>query len=452
MQPVRTVHTEWSSRLTFVLAATGSAVGLGNIWRFPYLAGENGGGAFVLVYLLCVGVVGLPIMVAEILIGRRGRSNPMDAMAALAQESHASPHWRWVGLVGVVTGALILSFYSVVGGWTLTYLDHAVRGELANLDAAGAQALLAGLFADPWSLLGWHSVFMAAVLVVSARGVEGGLDRAAQVLMPGLLIMLLALVGYGTVSGHFGDAARFMFTPDFSRLNGQTVLLAMGQAFFSLSLGMGAIMIYGSYLGAGASIARLSLTVIAADTAVAVLAGLAVFPVVFANALSPGQGPGLVFVTLPLGFMQMPGGAVFAAVFFAMLAVAAWTSAISLLEPAVAWLSERHGLGRRTAVWTAGGVTWALGIVSVLSLNVWSGHRVAGRTAFDLLDYVTNNLLLPLGGMAVALFAGWALDRAVTAAEVGVGSGPYRVWRVLVRYVAPLAVGAVLVGELAGTG
>ncbi len=446
----QSIHGQWSSRLTFILAATGSAVGLGNIWRFPYVAGENGGGAFVLVYLLCVLVIGLPIIMAEILVGRRGRRNPMDSIRVLALAEGRSPHWQWAGLLGVLTGTLILSFYAMIGGWTLAYLAEAARGAFVDITPAAAERMLGDLLADPWTMLFWHSVFMGLVTAVSVRGVEGGLDRAAQLLTPGLLLILLAMVGYGLSTGDVGRAAHFLFAPDFSRLDGEAVLAAMGQAFFSLSLGMGAIMIYGSYLRSDTSIPGSSLAIVAMDTAVALVAGLAFFPVVFANGLDPAEGPGLVFVTLPLALGQMPFGSGFAVAFFLMLAVAAWTSAISLMEPAVAWLVERRALSRLRAGLIAAGAIWALGILSILSLNLWSGYTIAGRTAFEALDYLTNNILLPLGGMAVAVFAGWTLSRAVTADELDAAAPAYSAWRLLVRYVSPLAVGVVLVGKLLG--
>lgn len=446
----QSIHGQWSSRLTFILAATGSAVGLGNIWRFPYVAGENGGGAFVLTYLVCVLTIGLPIMMTEILLGRRGRRNPMDSIRVLAVTDGRTPHWQWVGLLGVLSGVLILSFYAMIGGWTLAYLAEAVRGAFAAMGPAEAEGLLSALLADPWRLFAWHTLFMGLVVSVSMRGVEGGLDRAAQWLMPGLFLMLLVMVGYGIVNGDIAKAARFLFEPDFARLDGAAVLAAMGQAFFSLSLGMGAIMIYGSYLRADTSILGSSLAIVAMDTAVALIAGLALFPVVFANGLNPAEGPGLVFVTLPLALGQMPFGSVFAVLFFLMLAVAAWTSAISLMEPAVAWLVERRGLSRRVAALVAASAIWALGILSILSLNHWSEFRIAGRTIFDGLDYLTNNIMLPVGGMAVALFVGWTLSRAMSENELDTSRFAYGLWRFLVRYVSPTAVGVILVAKVFG--
>lgn len=447
----KSIHGEWSSRLTFILAATGSAVGLGNIWRFPYVAGENGGGAFVLVYLLCVGAIGLPIMIAEILVGRRGRQNPMDSIRTLAEDEGRSRYWQWVGLMGVITGVLILSFYCMVGGWVLAYMAYAVQGAFIDIESADAQGLLNRLFADPWALLFWHTVFMGMVLMVTTRGVEGGLERAAKYLMPSLLALLLLMVGYGMSSGDFDGALAFLFRPDFAALTTEGVLVAMGQAFFSLSLGMGAIMIYGSYLPSHTSISSSAVAIAAADTAVALIAGLAIFPVVFANGLDAGEGPGLIFVTLPLAFSRMPLGEMFATLFFVLLVFAAWTSAISLIEPAVTWLVERHGLPRVGASWVAGGVIWALGIASVLSMNVWSDVTFRGMTIFGLLDYLTNNIMLPVGGMAVAFFAGWVLSRQTTADELSDDSPLwYGLWRFLVRYIAPAAVGLVLVSKLLG--
>ncbi len=450
------VHGEWSSRLAFVLAATGSAVGLGNIWKFPYMAGENGGGAFVLVYLLCVACVGVPVMMAEVLLGRRGRRNPLETMATLAREEGRSAHWRWLGGMGIVAAFLILSFYSVIAGWTLAYVFRTAGGVFDGATATTVNRVFAALVADPERLLAWHTIFMGMTMIVVARGVRGGLERAVRFLMPALFVLLIVLVGYALNSGRFDEGLRFLFAPDFGRLTAAVVLAAVGQAFFSLSLGMGAIMIYGSYLPHGASIARTSMTVAAADTAVALLAGLAIFPILFAEGLHPDQGPSLIFKALPLAFGHMPGGAFFGTLFFVLLVFAAWTSAISLLEPPVTWLVENRGMSRvRATVW-AGVVTWLLGLCTVFSFNLWSGWRplaavpgFAAKGVFDIIDFFGSDVLLPLGGLLISVFAGWVMARASSAEELGLGESPgYRVWRFLVRYVTPAGIGAVFLFRL----
>lgn len=453
------IHGQWSSRFVFILAAVGSAVGLGNIWKFPYITGENGGGAFVLVYLVCIALIGVPIMMAEILMGRRGRRSPINTMRALVAEEKAHPAWRWLGWLGVVTGFLILSYYSVIAGWALAYVFRAAAGLFTGVSADATSALFESLLDSPESMLAWHTVFMVMTGVVVARGVRGGLEKAVTVLMPALFALLVVLVLYALYEGDFGRGAAFLFHPEFSkvfqhcellesgvkscRFSGEPLLIALGHAFFTLSLGMGAIMVYGSYMPGNASIARATLTIVVADTTAALLAGLAIFPIVFANGLEPASGPGLVFQTLPIAFGAMPGGRFFGMLFFVLLVFAAWTSAISLIEPAVAWLVENRGMRRVSATFGVGALAWFLGIGSVLSFNLWSGEsfQFLGKTWFDLVDYLTANILLPLGGLLIALFAGWVMSRASVRDELRLGDGAgYRTWRFLVRYVSPALV------------
>ena len=452
MSATTSIHGMWSTRLAFILAAAGSAVGLGNVWRFPYTAGEYGGGAFVLVYLLCVAAIGIPIMMAEILIGRRGRQSPINTMRILAQRGGKTPAWSLLGWMGILAGFLILSFYSVIAGWTLAYVVRAAAGAFNGIDAAGSAALFGGLTGDGERLLAWHTLFMVLTVLVVARGVASGLEQAVKWMMPALFVLLLVMVGYASQTGDLVAAARYLFAPDFGKLGdhaGEAILSAMGQAFFSLSLGMGAIMIYGSYLKSDASIMQNTVIIALLDTAVALLAGLAIFPIVFAHGLEPGSGPGLIFVTLPIAFGEMPGGAFFGALFFLLLVFAAWTSAISLLEPVVAWLVENRGFSRVRASVLAGAAVWLLGIACLLSLNHWSGHTLFGKGVLDLFDYLTANILLPLGGILIAIFAGWVLPKRASLDELGMGDGAgYRLWRFLVRYVSPVAVALVLLNAL----
>jgi NSS family neurotransmitter:Na+ symporter len=435
----------WSSRLAFIFAATGSAVGLGNIWRFPYTAGEFGGGAFVLVYLLCVAAIGLPIMIAEVMLGRRGRQSPINTMRALAAQQGASPLWQLLGWMGIVSGFLILSFYSVIAGWTLAYVFRSVSGQFVGVDGAGSELIFSALTADPERLLAWHTIFMVLVVMVVARGVSSGLERAVRWLMPALFVLLVVMVVYAAQAGDFSAGVSYLFTPDFGELRanaGSAILSAMGQAFFSLSLGMGAIMIYGSYLSSHASIGTNAAIIAGMDTLVAVLAGLAIFPIVFANGLEPGSGPGLIFQTLPVAFGQMPFGSLFGTLFFILLVFAAWTSAISLLEPMVAYLVENRGFSRVRASLLAGVTVWLLGIACLLSLNAWSGFTIFGKGILDLFDYLTANVLLPLGGIFIAIFAGWILDEQVSRGELGADHSRllYAVWRWLIRWFAPVCV------------
>lgn len=437
----KSIHGEWSSRTAFVLAATGSAVGLGNIWKFPYITGENGGGAFVLVYLLCIAAIGVPIMMAEVMIGRRGRQSPINTMRALAVEAGRSPNWRYLGWAGVLAGFMILSYYSVIGGWAIAYTVNMATGTFQGATADQVGTVFSDLTSSPTRLLIWHTLFMVMTMVVVARGVRGGLEVAVRFLMPALFILLLIMVGYAMSTAEFGAGVKFLFEPDFSKIGWNGILIAMGHAFFTLSLGMGAIMVYGSYLPDHISIAKTSIVVAGADTLVALLAGMVIFPIVFANGLEPGAGPGLIFETLPIAFGQMWGGSFFGFLFFVLLTFAAWTSAISLIEPAVAWLVENRGLSRVTASVWAGGATWLLGIGSLLSFNVWKSNTLFGMNFFEVLDYLTANIMLPLGGVAIAVFAGWAMSRSVTENELEMNSVKiYSLWRFLVRYITPAAV------------
>jgi NSS family neurotransmitter:Na+ symporter len=439
-----TVHRDhWSNRWAFVMATAGSAVGLGNIWKFPYMAGENGGGAFVLLYLGCVAVVGLPMMITEIMLGRRAQRNPVDGMAHLAREAGSTPAWGLLGLMGVLAGVIILSFYGVVAGWMIDYLVKSATGALSGLDADRAQALFGAMLADPYELLLWNTVFLVMTLVVVAYGVTKGLERANKILMPALFGIVLVLVGYGLAEGAMDQAAAFLFAPDFRRITPGVVLAAMGQAFFSLSLGMGAVMVYGSYLQRHVSIGRTAFYIALADTSIAILAGLAIFAIVFAHGLAPAAGPGLVMLTLPIAFGNMPGGAVIGALFFVLLTFAAWTSSISLVEPAAAWLSERLGFRRGRACLLIGVVVWLLGVAVALSFGAWSKVTLFGLGIFDALDYLASNVMLPLGAMLMALFAAWVMKRGHAEEELALRPALFRVWRLIVRFVTPVAIGLV---------
>ena len=436
----KSLHGHWSSRMAFILAVTGSAVGLGNVWKFPYVAGQNGGGAFVIVYLLCVVLIGMPVMMSEILIGRRGRRNPVATMALLGEEEGSSRRWQWVGALGVVAGILILSYYSVIAGWTLMYIVKSFSGVFTGATAEVVSREF-GSFVSDWRLVALcHTLFMALTIFVVARGVERGLEQAVRFMVPALLTLLLVLFGYALMSGSFADGLAFMFTPDFDKLTWDSVLAALGQAFFTLSIGMGAIMAYGAYLPEETSITGASAAVVTADTMIAMLAGLVIFPLVFANGLNPGEGPGLVFQTLPLALGQMPGGAFFSTLFFILLSFAAWTSALGLMEPAVAWLVEHHNRTRAQAAVIIGGTIWILGFLTVFSFNVLANVSFGKGTVFDNLDHLTNNIMLPLGGLLIAVFAGWVMCRNSTADELGGAGTTYRMWRFLARYVVPVGV------------
>jgi neurotransmitter:Na+ symporter, NSS family len=434
------IHGMWSSRLAFILAATGSAVGLGNIWRFPYMTSDNGGGAFVLIYLACIALVGLPILMAEILIGRQGRQSPVNSLTTVAQDSGRSRAWSGIGWMGMVAGVLILSFYSVVAGWTLYYTWLYIGELFGGAGIADPGATFGGLLGSAGELTFWHALFMVMTVAVVALGVEKGLERAVKFLMPALLAMLFVLLGYGATTGKLGQAASFLFVPDFSAISGEVFLRAMGQAFFSLSLGMCAMMTYGAYLPRDVSVGRVGVTVALADTGVALLAGMAIFPIVLQFSIEPaGGGPGLIFTSLPLAFNQM--GAIFGLMFFALLSIAAWTSSISLLEPATAFIVERTELSRKQAALGMAGLTWIVGLASVLSFNHWSHIRFFGLDIMSLIERLANDLMLPLGGLLTALFAGWFLSRRISREQLSdLPDWLYAAWLWVARVIAPVAV------------
>lgn len=445
----------WSSRLGFVLAAVGSAVGLGNIWKFPYAAGSGGGGAFVAVYLAALLLIAAPIFIAETLVGRLGRGSPPTSLVRLARPAGARPFWAGFGYLSLVAVTLVLSFYSVVAGWSLAFVVEAALGGFAGGDPARIGASFNAFLAQPLMLIFWQSLFMVLTVAIVARGVRGGIERAVDVMMPLLFVMLLALVVFAAVEGAFGQAVRYLFAPDFSKLDGPVVLAAIGQAFFTLGIGVGGVMTYGAYLDQRVSIPKATVMVVGADTAVALLAGLAIFPLVFAHGLDPDQGPGLVFVTLPIAFGKMAGGSAMGVLFFLLLAVAAVTSSVAIMTPFVAWLEER-GWPRPRAAMAAGGTAWLLGLATVFSFNIWQDWHplsmipaLAQATVFGIIDYVVTQLILPLGGILLAIFAGWVLGRDDVRAALHLPDGwVFAVWRLTVRVVAPLALTAVLAANL----
>ena len=444
-------HAIWGHKGTFVLAATGSAVGLGNIWMFPYIAGENGGGAFVLMYLVFIALIGVPVMVAEVLLGRHGRANPIDSVRKLARQSDASQAWTLIGWSGVVAAFLILSFYSVVAGWALEYVKTAAVGGFAGWEGASASSAFDALLANPGRLIIWQSLFMGLTVLVVAMGVIRGLETAVRLLMPLLFVLLLLLLVYAAIAGDFAQGLSFMFGFQWRDLSWEAAGVALGHAFFTLSLAMGAIMAYGSYMPGKASIGRMVLTVAVLDTLVALVAGLAMFPIVFATpGVDPGAGPGLMFISLPVAFGSMPLGALFGVAFFVLVSLAAWSSSISLLEPCVAYVTERFGLGRGLANFCVAGAAWVLGLGSVLSFNHWADMSwLFGMTVFDFLDFVTRRLLLPLGGLMMAVFVGWFAHRDLLQHELRMASdGSFALWLWLLKYLCPLALLVILVAGL----
>ena len=443
----RGMHGAWGSRWTFILAATGSAVGLGNIWKFPYITGENGGGAFVLVYLGCILLVGLPVMVAEVMLGRRGRMSPVNAMRMITREAGLHGMWNGIGWLGVAAGLMILSYYSVIAGWALHYIGEMARGAFQGGSAASADLQFGNLLADRDTLIFWQTVFMLLTVGVVAGGVTRGLGVAVRVLMPVLFVLLIVLMVFAYQKGDFARGVEFLFRFDFDALTIEGVLEALGHAFFTLSLGMGSIMAYGAYMPEHARVGSTVLTVGIADTVVALMAGLAIFPIVFAfPGIEPGAGPGLMFVSLPVAFGNMAGGLFFGTLFFVLVSVAAWSSAIALIEPGVAYLMESRGFHRITANLLLGVFVWVLGLGSLLSFNEWADKEVAGFNFFEFMDFLTSSVMLPVTGLFIAIFVGWVMKPAIVREELVDEPGTaFAVWRWVLRYIAPVAVLAILV-------
>jgi NSS family neurotransmitter:Na+ symporter len=440
----------WSSRWLFVLAAAGSAVGLGNIWKFPYIAGENGGGAFVLIYLVCIAAVGIPIMVSEVLLGRQGRSSPIHTMRKLAKASGRSQRWSVLGWMGVLAGFLILSYYAVIAGWAVNYVWLSGSGAFEGASAQAVGQSFDDFLASPFELIAYQTAFMILTIWIVGRGVTKGLEAAIRWFMPLLFLLLIALLVYSFNSGGFDQGFAFMFDMKWDAVTADSWLIAMGQAFFTLSLGMGTMMAYGAYVPDDANLGTTVVTIAALDTLIAVAAGLAIFPIVFANGLEVAQGPGLTFVTLPLAFGQMPFGSIFGALFFLLLSFAAITSAISLTEPALSFLVEEYNAKRQRVAISLGVICWALGLGTVFSFNVWSDVTfVGGLTFFDSVDYFSQNILLPLGGMLITFFAIWLLPRGMVEQQLGIENPILGwAWKVVAGIVAPLGVLAVFLSTI----
>ncbi len=456
-------RAQWSGRLGFVLAAAGSAIGLGNLWKFPYITFENNGGAFVLVYLAAIAIVGVPIMVAEILLGRRSQRNAVGAFRVLAQGKPGGRAWMGVGFLGVLTGFVILSYYSVIAGWTLRYILMALTGELGTLahHPEALQSFFDGFLANPYQQILCHVLFMSATVGVVFFGVGRGIERAARLLMPLLLSILVLLVVYSFFTPGFKQAVAFLFRPNFSELTAGGVLEALGHSFFTLSLGMGAMLTYGSYMRKRDSVPRAALTICALDTLIALMACIIMFSVIFSFDFEVTKSSTILFTTIPVVFFQLPGGAIVSALFYLLVAFAALSSTISLLEVVSSYAIDELGWQRRRATLTMGAAILVFGVLSAVSMGgnaTLSNINLIGRPStagvFGTLDYLASNWFLPVGGLFIALFTGWILSRDDSSAELEEGHGPlgwtYPVWRFLIRFAAPAAVGAIIVSVILG--
>lgn len=447
MEHTPSIAKRWSSRLLFVLASTAAAVGLGNIWKFPYITGENGGGAFVFVYLICIALIGVPIMIAEVLIGRRGRHTPGYSTLKLARESGRHSAWQITGWLGMITGFLVLSFYAVIAGWALAYVFEAANGTFTGASVVQIDDTFTSLISSAPRLLLWHGIIILGVVWVVGNGLRNGLERAVSLMLPLMVMLLIVLAIYAGYMGDFDGAVQFMFAPDFSKLTIDSVLVALGHAFFSLGLASGVVIMYGAYVSKSTSIIGTSIWVAIADTFVALLAGMAIFPIVFGSQLAPGAGPGLIFQTLPIAFSTMPAGAFIGTLFFVMLVIAAFTSAIAMIESSVAFCEERFGLSRWRATFLAAGVLWGLGQLTIFSFSGagWTqlNWQVAGKSLasiFDVIDYLTSNILLPIGGLLLAIFVGWVMKTQYTKEELNTNPRRFNLWHFVVRYLAPIAI------------
>ncbi len=446
----------WSSNYLFLLASIGSTVGLSNIWKFTYLAGENGGGAFVLVYLLSLVLMGIPILAAELMIGRRGGKSMVGTMQVLAMKEGISKYWKYFGWVAMIGVFLILSFYCVIAGMTLDYTVTSLFGMLNELNSTTAVSFYHGMLSDPLRLMLSQGLFVAATVWIVAKGVQDGLERSTGWMTPALFIILVALVIYAMFAGDFLHGLNFLFNPDFSKITPSVILAAFGQAFFSLGIGVGVMLTYGAYMPKKTSILKSAAIISFSDGFASVLAGLAIFPIVFQYGLSPTEGPGLIFMTLPIAFGQMPGGGFIGALFFLLLFFAALTSSISLLESIISYLEETYKGGRKKITIIAGILLWLVGLGTVFSFNIWKDFAplgmiklFKGKTIFGLIDYFGSNLLMPLGGILMAVIAGWLISENSSQDELNLGNQRiFLIWQFLVRFVAPASVLGIFVSNL----
>ena len=445
-------RVNFGSKIGAILAAAGSAVGLGNIWRFPYETGNHGGAAFILVYLACVFVLGLPIMIAEFTVGRHSKASTGKAFSVLAPGTQ----WKWIGYLGVLAGLLILGYYSVVAGWTLEYVLTSLGNGFAGKGPEDFVAIFQDFSQDPFRPVLWLLIFLLLTHFIVVKGVKDGIEKSSKVMMPMLFILIVVLAGCSLSLPDASKGLEFLLKPDFSKVNADVFLGAMGQAFFSLSLGMGCLSTYASYFGPDTKMGKTALSVGLIDTFVAILAGLIIFPAAFSVGIQPDAGPSLIFITLPNVFQQAFGGIpflamVFSLMFYVLLALAALTSTISLHEVVTAFLHEKFELTRSRAALMVTGFCVVTGVLSSLSLGVWDA-KFFSLGFFDLLDFVTAKLMLPLSGFLVCLFVGWYLKRTVSYNELtnyGLQKASYLpVYMFIIRYLAPVAIALIFVNEL----
>ncbi|MFQ3362125.1 MAG: NSS family neurotransmitter:Na+ symporter [Woeseiaceae bacterium] len=444
-------YTTWSNRPAFLLATVGGAVGLGNLWRFPYIAGENGGGGFVLIYLAFVFLLGLPILSSELLIGRKSHKSPLNSMRELVNSHNANSLWKSIGWMSVLLPFLGFSYYVVVCAWAIDYLYLAIINSFETINGNTSAQLFSERTSHSSLQIFLSGIFISMTVWVISKGVNNGIAKMSKILMPMLFVLIIILVIYGMIQGEFLQAVEFLFKPDFSKINGQSVVMALGQALFSLAIGTGLIMTYGSYMPDHYSIKESAAIVCIGDTLVALLAGLAIFPIVFANDLNPGEGPSLIFITLPIAFGSMPGGHLIGILFFILLIFAAFTSTMGMLEPIVAWLEEKYPGKRRILSIIAGFAIWLFALGSILSFSTMSDIKPLAflnidRNFFGIIDFTVANLLLPINALLIAAFSGWVIKDSVLKEQFSKDTSNWRIyWRFTNRFIAPIAIGIVLI-------
>lgn len=430
----------WQKNTTFILAAAGSAVGLGNIWKFPYMVGSNGGSAFVIIYLVCILAIGFPVMVSEVLIGKYVRKSPINSLNHLSQEFNLNINWKFLGILGALAGVTILSYYSVFAGMAFSYIFKVFPQGLENPSQYSSEYFY-NLSSSPLNLIFWHTIFLFFTSIIVGLGVVRGIGRSVNVLMPFLFFFIILVSIYSSFIGDFKSTILFLFNPDFSVITPQIVVSAMGQAFFSLSIGMGAIMAYGAYMPEKQMIGKTVLIIILLDTLVALAAGIAIFPIVFNNpSLEITAGPGLIFETLPVAFYSLPSGSIFSSIFFILISIAALSSSISLLEPFTAWVEEKGKLRRSSIVLFLSLLIWLLGLGSIFSFNVWSEFKIFGLNFLEFLDYITNNIMLPLGGFSVAILIGWVMPEKFLKENLMLRKNFFKWFYFSLKFVAPISI------------
>ena len=430
----------WTSNMGFTLACIGAAVGLGNIWKFPYMTGTQGGGAFVFVYLVTIFAIAIPVAAAELLVGRKGRSDAVSSVRDIALENNRPAAFGVIGGIGVFGSFVLLTFYAVIAGWVSSYIWRALSGQIGGLDAAGAEAMFGDLLASPNEMIVHQLGFLVFLGVILIRKLAAGLERANLILMPSLVIMLVFIAVYGAIAGDIKASLAYMFTPDFSKITPEVIQSAVGQGFFSVGVGAAMLMTYGAYLDKSINLGQAAITIALADTAIAILAGIGIFAIVFGQSLDPSAGPGLIFTTLPLAFAQLPFGGPLALIFFLLVYFAALTSGLSLAEVMFRWAENRFGWSRKRAIAVMLGATFLVGLCTVFSFNIWSDVTVAGRTMFDLKDYFVTAYIMPLGGLGVILFAAWVMPVATLKQAFGGDGILFSAWLFAGSFLAPLGI------------